>query len=167
MSFMWNRYLEFAYRRKPGSDERALGTEAGRLGLTAEIERRRIAMAAHEAKADIKAEETFNAFLAQLRELEDLLRRWEVPHVDGWTERGKVPVVRFSDIVELEDEDSGEVLTWHIVGEFEADPSRGRVSYKSPLGLAVVGRRIGETVLVRAPKGPEKWFTITRITLAP
>jgi len=42
---------------------------------------------------------------------------------------------------------------YHIVGAAEADPTKGRISNESPLGHALIGRRIGDTVQVSAPAG--------------
>ena len=42
---------------------------------------------------------------------------------------------------------------YHIVGAAEADPTRGRISNESPLGRALLGRRVGDTVQVSAPAG--------------
>jgi len=42
---------------------------------------------------------------------------------------------------------------YHLVGAAEADPSKGRISNESPLGRALIGRRVGDTVQVSAPAG--------------
>lgn len=42
---------------------------------------------------------------------------------------------------------------YHIVGAAEADPTKGRISNESPLGHALLGRRVGDTVQVSAPAG--------------
>jgi len=55
--------------------------------------------------------------------------------------------------VTLRDYSSGEVQEYLIVGSTEADPGRGKVSNESPVGRALLGRRAGETVKVRAPLG--------------
>ncbi len=62
------------------------------------------------------------------------------------------PVVRFGATVVLEDE-QGHERTLVIVGEDELDPERGHISYKSPIGRAVVGREEGDEVAVRTPGG--------------
>ncbi|MBN1641654.1 MAG: transcription elongation factor GreA [Anaerolineae bacterium] len=51
---------------------------------------------------------------------------------------------------------------FQIVGSPEADPSQGRISHQSPLGRAVLGRRVGDTVEVNAPSGVST-FTILAI----
>jgi len=43
--------------------------------------------------------------------------------------------------------------TYHVVGPTEADPSRGRISNESPLGRALMGHCVGDTVSVTAPAG--------------
>lgn len=42
---------------------------------------------------------------------------------------------------------------YHIVGEAEADPVEGKISYKSPLGAALMGHKVGDEVKVQAPDG--------------
>jgi len=55
--------------------------------------------------------------------------------------------------VRLRDMDTGEKLEVELVGSFEGDPFRGRISVASPLGEALLGRRHGEVAIVDAPKG--------------
>ncbi|HEX8571021.1 MAG TPA: transcription elongation factor GreA [Caulobacteraceae bacterium] len=55
--------------------------------------------------------------------------------------------VRFGSTVSLERED-GRRQTFRIVGEDEADPARGSVSYVSPLARALMGKRTGDTAVV-------------------
>lgn len=50
-------------------------------------------------------------------------------------------------------EPSGEEQTWRIVGETEADVKEGRISFKSPLGHALIGREEGDEVTVPTPGG--------------
>lgn len=56
----------------------------------------------------------------------------------------KVTVVRLSDQVEA---------TYEIVGFAQSNPSEGKISDESPVGKALVGARVGETVVVEAPIG--------------
>ena len=48
-------------------------------------------------------------------------------------------------------------LTYHIVGEWEADPSSRKISHESPLGQALIGKKVGEEVEVEAPVGKIKY----------
>jgi len=50
-------------------------------------------------------------------------------------------------------EDDDPVETYFIVGPQEADPARGRISHNSPIGLALLGHREGETVSATTPVG--------------
>ena len=60
--------------------------------------------------------------------------------------------VFFGATVDLEDED-GAVRTYVIVGEDETDSATGRISWRSPVGRALLGKRAGDVVLVRRPAG--------------
>ncbi len=69
--------------------------------------------------------------------------------------------VRFGATVELADEDDERrVLT--LVGEDEADASRGLVSWAAPIARALVGAKVGDERIVRLPAG-EKSYEILRI----
>ncbi len=50
-------------------------------------------------------------------------------------------------------DDGGQQETYHIVGSAEADPTQGLISNESPLGRALLGRRVGEVAEVNAPAG--------------
>jgi len=52
--------------------------------------------------------------------------------------------------------------TWTIVGEFESDPTEGKISSVSPLGHALMGKKKGDVVNVKAPAG-ELEYTIQEI----
>jgi transcription elongation factor GreB len=51
------------------------------------------------------------------------------------------------------EEGSGTRTTWRIVGPDEADPRRGRISAHSPVGRALLGREVGDDVVVERPGG--------------
>ena len=70
-------------------------------------------------------------------------------------------VVTVGSTVHLADE-AGEELTYTIVGSPEADPRRDRISNESPVGRALLGKRRGETVTVKAPAGTIR-YTIRAI----
>lgn len=50
-------------------------------------------------------------------------------------------------------EGDGPPETYHIVGSAEVDPAKGLISNESPLGRALMGRKVGETAEVNAPDG--------------
>jgi len=60
--------------------------------------------------------------------------------------------VRFGATVDVEDE-NGKRSRYRLVGPDEAEPARGLLSFKSPLGQALLKRRAGDVVTVRRPAG--------------
>ena len=94
---------------------------------------------------------------AQIYDLEDRLARAVV--IDPTTLSGDKVV--FGGTVKLLDEDDKPV-TYQIVGQTEADARVGRISYSSPLGRALIGRRVGEEVEVTTPSG-DKYYTIQNL----
>lgn len=70
-----------------------------------------------------------------------------------------LPKIQFSATVTLEDEE-GEEKVISIVGVDETDVSKGRVSWRSPLGSALLGKEIGDTIEVRAPSGNREYEVI-------
>jgi transcription elongation factor GreA len=61
--------------------------------------------------------------------------------------------VRFGVQVVLWDTESGDTVIYTLVGEDESDVARGRISVVSPVARALLGRRMGDEVTVRVPKG--------------
>ena len=94
---------------------------------------------------------------AQVYDLEDRLARAVV--IDPTTLSGDKVV--FGGTVKLIDEDD-KAVTYQIVGQTEADARVGRISYSSPLGRALIGRRVGEEVEVTTPSG-DKYYTIEKL----
>jgi transcription elongation factor GreA len=54
-------------------------------------------------------------------------------------------------------EDGTEETRWTIVGPTEADPADGRISIASPVGSALLGRSVGDEVVVRTPRGEARY----------
>ena len=61
--------------------------------------------------------------------------------------------VVFGATVELNDESSGEEITYQIVGDDEADLKQGRISINSPIARALIGKESGDVAQVAAPGG--------------
>ena len=61
--------------------------------------------------------------------------------------------VVFGATVELEEEGSGEKVTYQIVGEDEADLKQGLINISSPIARALIGKEEGDTAEVQAPGG--------------
>ncbi|MHA1564949.1 MAG: transcription elongation factor GreA [Alphaproteobacteria bacterium] len=70
--------------------------------------------------------------------------------------------VRFGAKVTLADEDTDEEVTYQVVGEFEADIEVGRISITSPLGRALIGRGVGDSVEFESPRGT-RYFEVVKI----
>lgn len=70
--------------------------------------------------------------------------------------------VVFGATVELEDEASGDKVTYQIVGEDEADLKLGLVNIGSPIARALIGRSEGDSAEVRAPGGT-RYFEIVAV----
>lgn len=109
--------------------------------------------------AEYDAAKERQAFVeARIRELESKLSSCEVidPAAQA-TDR-----IVFGATVELVDLDDDAAVTWQIVGDDEADPKAGRISVSSPVARALIGRREGDEVEVRAPGG-SKTYEVTTI----
>ncbi|MFL5759268.1 MAG: transcription elongation factor GreA [Thermomicrobiales bacterium] len=84
---------------------------------------------------------------ARIRELEQILDRAEiVDHVESEGEVG------FGSTVMIRGDDGLEE-TWTLVGPEEADTREGTISTESPVGQALIGRRVGESTSVKTPGG--------------
>ena len=59
----------------------------------------------------------------------------------------------FGATVDVEDQDSGEQVTYQIVGEDEADIKAGKISINSPIARALIGKFVGDIAQVQAPGG--------------
>ncbi|AUX22737.1 transcription elongation factor GreB [Sorangium cellulosum] len=70
--------------------------------------------------------------------------------VDPSAQRGDK--IFFGATVEIEDEDGGR-HTYQIVGEDEIDSAVGRISWRSPVGRSLLGKRAGDVITVRRPAG--------------
>ena len=84
---------------------------------------------------------------AKIRDLENNLAESEI--VDP--PRGPLRRVVFGSRVRLEDLETGEEKEYHIVGPHESDIDHGRISVTSPLARAMMGREVGDDVVVKAP----------------
>ncbi len=65
--------------------------------------------------------------------------------------------VVFGATVELEDEESGQKVSYQIVGEDEADLKLGLININSPIARALIGKVAGDTAEVQAPSGVRRY----------
>ena len=68
--------------------------------------------------------------------------------------------VVFGATVDLEDEKSGDAVTYQIVGEDEADLKQGLINVSSPLARALIGKEEGDTAVVQAPGGERRYEVV-------
>ena len=94
---------------------------------------------------------------ASIADLEDKLSRAQI--IDPRELSGDKIV--FGATVTLLDDDKKSVR-YQIVGQAEADAKVSRISYNSPLGRALIGRRVDDEIEVTVPSG-DRWFVVAKI----
>jgi transcription elongation factor GreA len=143
---------------RPGSYA-ALEAELKRLKT---VDRQRIVKEIEVARAhgDISENAEFEAakerqaqIEARIAQIEDKLARAQV--IDA---KGQSPdAVRFGATVDLMDTESGDEVTYTIVGEDESDAARGLISVSSPIARALLGKPVDEVVAVQVPRGKREF----------
>ncbi|MBI5845764.1 MAG: transcription elongation factor GreA [Deltaproteobacteria bacterium] len=66
----------------------------------------------------------------------------------------------FGNTVVLENVDSGEEVRYQMVGPDESDINNGRISVTSPLGKALLGKKVDDEVSVQAPNGTRRYIIV-------
>jgi len=149
---------------------RAPITLAGAEQLKAElkrlktVERPKVIDAVAEARAhgDLKENAEYHAAREQqsftegrISELEGIISTAEVIDVKNLNVGDKVV---FGATVVLEEEDSGDHVTYQIVGDAEADIESGKISISSPIARAMIGKSEDDEIEVLAPGGNTVYF---------
>ncbi|MCA9334568.1 transcription elongation factor GreA [Candidatus Saccharibacteria bacterium] len=91
---------------------------------------------------------------SRIAEIEDVLLNAEIIKSSRGTS------VRLGSKVELKSGDK--VVSYHVVGPVEADPLAGRISNESPIGLALMGKKVGDIAIITTPKGSIE-YEITKL----
>jgi len=128
---------------RPVSTHPNLVTPQGLARIEAELATAQAAYRAAQTHGDVSQDRT-----AMARATRDL-RYWSARRATAQLvepEQGSGKVV-FGGCVTFE-RDDGRKQSFRIVGEDEADPAEGRVSYVSPLARALMGKEVGETAIV-------------------
>lgn len=86
---------------------------------------------------------------SRINELENLIRNAVIVD-DNNEDEG---VVGRSSIVKIKNLENGQELDYRLVGFTQSDPLAGKISDESPVGKALMGKRVGDIVEVEAPKG--------------
>lgn len=86
---------------------------------------------------------------SQIKEIHQLLKEAKVVKIKTNHKSKKVSI---GTRVVLEDK-QGQRKTYFLVGDGEADPLKGKLSPNSPLAAAILGKKVGERVVVKTPQG--------------
>ena len=133
-----------------------------KLRLLKEIEMPRISkdIGAAIAMGDLSENAEYHAakdrqgmIAAQIRDMEDKLSRAEI--IDPARLSGTRVI--FSATVTVEDHETADRLTYQIVGENESDVKSSKISFKSPLARALIGKEEGDEVVVNTPRGRKEY----------
>jgi transcription elongation factor GreA len=143
-------------------------TEDGHQALVDEIkhlktvERPRIISLIEEARShgDLSENAEYHAakeqqswMEARVSELEDKLSRADIIDISKLSGE----TVKFGAHVTLIDEESDGETAFQIVGEFESDVKKGKVSIQSPIARALIGKKKGDSVEVNTPGGGKSY----------
>ncbi|AQW67315.1 transcription elongation factor GreA [Pseudomonas putida] len=129
------------------------------LLFLSKTERPRLSQAIGEARelGDLKENAEYHAAReeqgmveARIRDIEGRLQNSVVIDVTTIAHTGKVI---FGTTVDLENTETGDQVTYQIVGEDEADVKKGKLSNSAPIARAIIGKEEGDTVVVKTPNG--------------
>lgn len=95
----------------------------------------------------INAKDELEFLDGRIEELQEVIKNAQVVKTNG----GKKGLIGLGTKVVVKHNNAK--LTFHIVGEWEADPVAKKISHTSPLGVALVGKKVGEKAEVDAPAG--------------
>ncbi|QCT40481.1 transcription elongation factor GreA [Candidatus Saccharibacteria bacterium oral taxon 488] len=130
---------ELKSRRGEIADKIAAARDFGDLSENAEYD------AAREAQGLLET---------RITEIETILQNASIIQVGGSS------TVVLGSTVELEA--NGKTVVYTVVGPVEADPLEGKVSNESPIGQALMGKAVGDTVTINTPKG-ELAYTVVAL----
>ncbi|MBQ8648549.1 MAG: transcription elongation factor GreA [Clostridia bacterium] len=89
---------------------------------------------------------------ARIVEIEAMLKNVEIIE----DVKGKAKTVVVGVTVKVLDQEYDEECEYRVVGSTEADPRQGKISDESPVGKALMGKKVGDEVIVEAPGGEFK-----------
>ena len=126
------------------------------------VERPRIIRAIEEARShgDLSENAEYHAAKeqqgwteARVAELEDKISRAEIIDISKLSGA----TVTFGAKVTLVDEETDAEVSYQIVGDFEADVKKGKISVSSPIARAIIGKKKGDSVEVATPGGGKSY----------
>ena len=93
----------------------------------------------------------------RIQELDSKIGRAEVIDPAQLTNRDRVT---FGIRVTLEDLDTGDTVSYQLVGPDESEPENGMISITSPIGRALIGKEVDDDVVVQAPGGTREFVVL-------
>jgi transcription elongation factor GreA len=100
--------------------------------------------------AEYSAAKERQSFLyGKVQELEHQLAMSNIINLKGLTTEKVV----FGCYVSMEDSDSGERIKYQLLGPYESDINQNKISVTSPIGKALIGKKIGNEITVQTPGG--------------
>lgn len=130
------------------------------------VERPRVVAAIAEARAhgDLKENAEYHAAREQqgfiegrVQDIEAKLSNVQIIDISQMTNNGRVI---FGATVDIENVDTGEAKTYHIVGDDEADFKIGKISVNSPIARGLIGKSEGDVTLIETPSGKVEYEVI-------
>ena len=104
------------------------------------------------------AKESQSLIEGKIADLENAVSRAEVIDVKSIAS----DEIKFGATIEIEDDDSGELYSYQIVGDYESDIKNKKLSVSSPLARGLINKTIDDVVEINSPKGL-KSYTIKSI----
>ncbi len=147
MALMREPMTREGYERLKAELERLRSVE--RVKIAEEIERARSFGDLSENAEYNYAKDKQGLIEARIRNLEDKFSRADVIDLS----RLSGEKITFGARVELMDIESKEKVTYQIVGSFESDAEAGKISFESPMARALIGKELGDDVVIKNPKG--------------
>jgi transcription elongation factor GreA len=131
------------------------------------VKRPEVIQAIAEARAhgDLKENAEYHAAREQqgfiegrIKELEGSLSHAQVIDVSKLNAGSRIV---FGATVELAEADSGDEVTYQIVGDLEADIKQGLISVSAPIARALIGKHEGDSITIEAPAGTREYEIIS------
>lgn len=104
------------------------------------------------------AKEQQSLIEGKIADLESAISRIEVIDVKGITG----DEIKFGATVKIEDDESGEISSYQIVGDYESDIKNKKLSVSSPLARGLINKTVDDVVEINSPKG-QKSYTIKSV----
>ena len=119
------------------------------------------AIAEARAHGDLKENAEYHAAREQQGFIEGRIKELEGSlshaHVIDTSKLNPGDKIVFGAIVELSDVDTGDEVTYQIVGDLEADIKQGLISVSAPIARAPIGKREGDAISISAPGGERSY----------